>query len=114
MIMSMRSGDDQVSGALIRQIRRESGLKQVELAHLSGLQSSVLSAYEHGHRQPSVAALARIAAAAGMEVQLSPASGQPALERAGAILAQVLDLAEQLPYRPRRELAYPPLRRLAA
>jgi len=110
----MQAENDQVSGALIRQIRHESGLKQVELARRSGVQSSVLSAYEHGHRQPSVAALARIAAAVGMELQLTPASGQPALERAGAILAQVLDLAEQLPYRPRRELAYPPLARLAA
>ena len=34
--------------------------------------------------------------------------------RAGEILAQVLDLAEQLPQRPRGELAYPPLIRLAA
>jgi transcriptional regulator with XRE-family HTH domain len=100
----MHVENDKVSAALIRQIRSESGLKQVELARRSGLQSSVLSAYEH----------ARIAAAAGMEVQLTPASGQPALERAGTILAQVLDLAEQLPYRPRRELAYPPLARLAA
>jgi hypothetical protein len=30
------------------------------------------------------------------------------------VLAQVLDLAEQLPYRPSRELAYPPLYRAAA
>jgi len=110
----MQAENDEVSGALIRQIRRESGLKQVELARRCGLQSSVLSAYEHGHRQPSVSALARIAAAAGMEVQLTRASGQPALERAGEILAQVLDLAEQLPYRPRRELAYPRLIELAA
>lgn len=110
----MQSANELVSGALVRQIRRESGLKQVELARRSGLQSSVLSAYEHGRRQPSVAALARIAAAAGMEVQLTPAAGQPALERAGTILAQVLDLAEQIPYRPRRELDFPPLIRLAA
>jgi transcriptional regulator with XRE-family HTH domain len=114
MLIVMQAENDQVSATLIRQIRRESGLKQVELARRSGLQSSVLSAYEHGHRQPSVAALARIAAAAGMEVQLTPAAGQPALERAGTILAQVLDLAEQIPHRPRRELAYPPLIRLAA
>lgn len=112
--MMMQAANEHVSATLIRQIRRESGLKQVELARRSGLQSSVLSAYEHGHRQPSVAALARIAAAAGMEVQLTTAAGQPALERAGAILAQVLDLAEQIPYRPRRELAYPPLIGIAA
>jgi hypothetical protein len=72
------------------------------------------TAYEHGHRQPAVAALARIAAAAGMEVCLEPAHDRPQLTRAAKILAQVLDLAEQLPYRPRDDLAYPPLIRLAA
>jgi hypothetical protein len=35
-------------------------------------------------------------------------------ERAGRLLAQVLDLAEALPQRRRGELAYPPLKRLAA
>ncbi len=32
-------------------------------------------------------------------------------QRNARILSQVLDLAESLPYRPRRTLAYPPLRR---
>lgn len=76
--------------------------------------SSVLSAYEHGRRQPSVAALARIATAAGLELQLAPAGDRAEVEHAGKVLAQVLDLAEQLPYRPRPELSYPPLIRLAA
>lgn len=31
-------------------------------------------------------------------------------ERAGRILNQVLGLAEALPYRPRAEMAYPPLK----
>jgi hypothetical protein len=31
-------------------------------------------------------------------------------ERAGKILNQVLGLAEALPYRPRAEMAYPPLK----
>jgi len=35
-------------------------------------------------------------------------------DHAGKILSQVLDLAGQLPYRPRPELSYPPLIRLAA
>ncbi len=75
---------------------------------------SVLSAYEHGHRQPAVAALARIAAAAGLEVKVGPAAERLDLMRAGEILAQVLDLAEKLPQRGRGELAYPSLRGLAA
>ena len=109
----MRNANDHVAGKLIRQIRHESGLRQIELARRSGIPSSVLSAYEHGHRQPAVAALARIAGAVGLQVRVGPASDQMQLIRAGKILVQVLDLAEQLPYRPRRHLAYPPLIRLA-
>jgi len=103
-----------VAGDLIREIRRESGLTQAELARRSGLTRSVLSTYEHGRRQPAVAALARIAAAADLEVRVVPASDRLGSARAGEILAQVLDLAELLPYRPRAELAYPPLHRLAS
>lgn len=76
------------------------------------MQSSVLSAYEHGRRQPSGAALARIARAAGLELELVPAADRSADEHAGTILSQVLDLAGSMPYRPRSELEYPPLIRL--
>jgi transcriptional regulator with XRE-family HTH domain len=112
----MDQANDQVAGKLIRQIRRESGLRQIEIARRSGIPSSVLSAYEHGHRQPAVAALARIARAAGLQVRVGRVGSQSdetQLIRAGKILAQVLDLAEQLPYQPRRQLAYPPLIHLA-
>jgi transcriptional regulator with XRE-family HTH domain len=105
---------DAVAGELIREIRREGGLTQAELARRTGMPRSVLSAYEHGHRQPSVAALARIAAAAGAELRLAPRADRAAAEHAGKVLSQVLDLAEHLPYRPRSQLAYPPLIRLAA
>jgi transcriptional regulator with XRE-family HTH domain len=105
---------DVVAGELIRELRRDSGLSQAELARRTGMPRSVLSAYEHGHRQPSVAALARIAAAAGVELRLAPTADRAAIEHAGKVLSQVLDLAEHLPYRPRPELAYPPLIRLAA
>jgi transcriptional regulator with XRE-family HTH domain len=105
---------DNVAAGLITRIRRTSGFSQTELAQRSGLDRSVLSAYEHGRRQPSVAALARLAAAAGMELGLAPADNAAADERAGRVLAQVLELAEALPYRPREELRYPPLIQLAA
>ncbi|MBA3807680.1 MAG: helix-turn-helix transcriptional regulator [Solirubrobacterales bacterium] len=109
----MRQPDDRVAGALITEIRRESGLTQSELSRRTGLQRSVLSAYEHARRQPSVAALARIAEAAGLEIRLAPSSDREASVHAGQVLGQVLDLAESLPYRPSRELRYPPLIRLA-
>lgn len=111
----MSDRNSHVAGQLIGQIRRASGLSQAELARRSGLQASVLSAYEHGHRQPSVAALSRIASAAGLELRLAAAhDGVAAQEHAGRVLAQVIELAEALPYRPREELDYPPLIRLGS
>lgn len=104
--------DDRVAGDLIERIRGASGLTQAELARRTGMQSSVLSAYEHGRRQPSAAALARIARAAGLELELVPAAHRLADEHAGAVLSQVLDLAGSMPYRSRPELEYPPLIRL--
>ncbi len=69
---------------------------------------SVVNAYEHGARQPSVAALARLAAAGGFELALAPRHEPPVdPARAGRILEQVLGLAEQLPYQagPKAEVA---------
>jgi transcriptional regulator with XRE-family HTH domain len=110
----MSGSNDRVAGELIAQIRRTSGLTQAELARRSGLQSSVLSAYEHGRRQPSVSALARIARAAGLELEISPLADADALERSGEVLIQVLELADRMPSKQRGELIYPPLIRLAS
>ncbi|HTU77711.1 MAG TPA: helix-turn-helix transcriptional regulator [Solirubrobacteraceae bacterium] len=106
--------NERVAGELLAEIRRAAGLSQAELARRCGVQRSVLSAYEHGRRQPSVAALARIARAAGMELRLSRLSDEAALERAGRVLIDVIGLADRMPSRRRGELAYPPLIRLAA
>jgi hypothetical protein len=107
-------GIDRVAGDLIAEVRVTSGLSQAELARRSGLQASVLSAYERGRRQPSVAAMARIARAAGLELEISPLADADALKRSGEILIEVLDLADRMPSKPRGELLYPPLIRLAA
>lgn len=109
----MTSNPDDVAAKLIGRIRELSGLSQTGLARRSGLDRSALNAYENGRRQPSVAALARLAGAAGVELDLAPSRGAAAEEHAGRVLAQVLELAEALPYRPRDELIYPPLIALA-
>ena len=67
----------------------------------------MLSAYEHGRRQPSVSALARIARAAGLELEISPLADADALERAGEVLIQVLELADRMPSKQRGELDLP-------
>lgn len=88
--------------------RQRSGLSQAELARRAGLPRSVLSAYEHGRRDPGAETLARVLAAANFELRALPARPLPDADRAAAILADVLDLAEVLPFRPRPTLAFPP------
>jgi len=103
----------QVAGKLIGDIRRQRGLTQAELARAAGFTRSVVNAYERGHRQPGVNALARIAEAAGMRLRIEPAPRAVDPIRAGRILEQVLDLAEALPYRRPGKLEYPPMHRHA-
>jgi transcriptional regulator with XRE-family HTH domain len=110
----MSRKQDELAAALLAEIGRTSGLSQAELARRAGLDRSVLSAYAHGRRQPSVAAVGRIAGAAGLRLELAPAGDDLPAEHAGIVLSQVLDLAGSMPYRPRRELEYPPLIRLRA
>jgi predicted nucleotidyltransferase/DNA-binding XRE family transcriptional regulator len=56
------------AGALLRQARKRAGLPQAELAARAGVTQSVISAYESGHRQPSIPALAALVDAAGYEL----------------------------------------------
>jgi transcriptional regulator with XRE-family HTH domain len=105
---------DDLAATLLSEIGRESGLSQAELARRAGLDRSVLSAYAHGRRQPSVAAMGRIARGAGLQLELAPAAGDASLERQARILEMVLDLAGSLPFKGRGELQYPPLIRLRA
>jgi transcriptional regulator with XRE-family HTH domain len=108
------SRQDGLAATLIAEIASSSGLTQAELARRAGLDRSVLSAYAHGRRQPSVAALGRIADGAGLKLETVPSTDGPVIEHAGRVLSQVLDLAGSLPYRPRPTLEYPPLIRLRA
>jgi transcriptional regulator with XRE-family HTH domain len=97
------------TASLVGEILRHSGLSQAELARRAGIQRSVLNAYLHGSREPGGDALLRIAAAAGMRLQVDRRRPPVDPDRASRILTQVLELAEALPFRPRADMQFPPL-----
>ncbi|MFL5439087.1 MAG: helix-turn-helix domain-containing protein [Myxococcales bacterium] len=97
------------TATLLREIQRRSGLSQAELARRAGLPRSVINTYLRGHREAGASALSRIAAAAGLELALEPRTPPVDPKRAGRRLAQVLDLAEALPFRRATTLRYPKL-----
>jgi transcriptional regulator with XRE-family HTH domain len=109
----MQISDERSAAELIGEITRRSELKHSELARRAGIDRSVLSAYARGRRQPSVAAMARIARGAGLQLELAPAMERESLERQARVLEMVLDLAGSLPFKGRGELKYPPLIRLS-
>lgn len=98
-----------VGTPLAKQIRAQSGLSQAELARRAGMPRSVVNAYVQGAREPGAEAIARLAAAGGLELKLDRRKPPVDAERAGRILVQVLELAEALPFRARPELDYPRL-----
>ena len=87
--------------SLLLASRRHRRLSQADLARRAGMPRSVVNVYERGRRDPGAGALARLLAAADMEVTVAPRIARPDPVRAGRILEQVLDLAEALPSRRR-------------
>jgi uncharacterized protein len=67
---------------LLREARTRAGLTQRALAERAGVTQSVISAYEAGRREPSLATLQRFVRAAGsdLEIELTPAQVPSALE----------------------------------
>ncbi len=61
-----------MTGEIFRQARVEAGLSQAALARLSGTSRPTLSAYEHGRKSPTLATAARIVAAAGFDLIITP------------------------------------------
>ena len=89
--------------ALIRSVRRRRGLTQAEFARLAGTSQPVVSAYEHGRRDPTFGTLQRLVAAGGERLLIDTAmldDGPPPPvdddERARR-LVDVLLLADAIP-----------------
>ena len=57
---------------MLTDARRAAALSQNELAERAGTSRPTLSSYEHGHRSPTLATAARILAAAGYELTVTP------------------------------------------
>ena len=87
-----------LSGDSLRSLRRRSGRTQADVAAAVGIPASVLSAYERGRRQPGLEIAGRIIAALGYRVEFVRTLDPVVQARR---LADVLTLAEALPYAPR-------------
>src|SRR4051794_24544531 len=98
---------------LLRTARRRHGLSQSALAKRAGTSQPVISAYEHGRRDPSTQPLRRLLAAAGKALAPGAAPPPPAVPPAPTVheqaarLVDVLLLADAIPHRPRPDLAFP-------
>jgi len=95
------------AGAIIQEVRRRGGLTQAELARRAGTSQPVISAYEHGRRDPTVGTLRKLVEAGGERLQMgavAPGSDLPppadSREHARRLL-EVLTLADAIPARRR-------------
>lgn len=100
--------------ALIRAVRRRQGLSQAELALRAGTSQPVISAYEHGRRDPSYETLRRLIEAGGERLHLDAAPPGPDLtppadlEEHARRLMDVLSLVDAVPVHPRSPLLNAP------
>ena len=72
---------EKTAGSLLRRARQGAGISQAELAFRAGVAQSVISAYEAGHRQPSLPTLARLIDAAGSDLVVDVQQHPPQLSR---------------------------------
>ncbi len=85
------------------------------MSPLAGTSQPVISAYEHGRRDPTTATLRRLIGAAGERLELRLAAVPPDfppahdLDQHAARLVDVLLLADAVPARPRGSLSMPRL-----
>jgi len=99
---------------LIRSTRVRHGLTQAEVARRAGTSQPVISAYEHGRRDPTTAMLRQLIAAAGGQLSLSAERSDTDLappidvEEHGTRLLNLLLLVDAIPTRPRHPLLMAP------
>jgi transcriptional regulator with XRE-family HTH domain len=94
-------------GAIVQAVRRRRGLTQQELAARMGTSQPVISAYEHGRRDPTIGTLRRMVEAAGEELHVTARPPSTDLrppadaEEHGRRLLDVLSVADAIPHRAR-------------
>ncbi len=84
---------------LIRDARIRAELTQVQLAVRAGVTQSVISTYENGRREPSLAAMQRLLLAAGftVSIELEPVEEPPPLrDRVTAAREELRDIVHRL------------------
>jgi transcriptional regulator with XRE-family HTH domain len=95
------------AAALIEAVRRRQGLTQAQLAERAETSQPVISAYEHGRREPSMATLRRLVEAGGERLRVDAVPAGPEvppsadLQEHGRRLLDVLSLVDAIPVRPR-------------
>ncbi|HWD24301.1 MAG TPA: helix-turn-helix transcriptional regulator [Acidimicrobiales bacterium] len=99
---------------LIQSVRHRRGLTQSELARRAGTSQPVISAYEHGRRDPTYATLRKIVEAAGERLKIDSVPQRSDLapptdvtEHARRLL-DVLSLADAIPVRRRASILRAP------
>jgi uncharacterized protein len=95
------------AGWLLQAVRRRHGLTQEELAQRAGTSQPVISAYEHGRRDPTLTTLRKLIAAGGEQLIIDAQSEMDSSARCEDVheharrLVDVLTLADAIPVRPR-------------
>ncbi len=91
----------------IRAVRRRQGLTQAELARRAGTSQPVISAYEHGRRDPTYETLRKLVEAGGERLRIDTEVLGPDQPPPGDVgeharrLWEVLTLADAIPVRRR-------------
>jgi transcriptional regulator with XRE-family HTH domain len=98
-----------LGASLIRQARERAGLTQQELATRAGVPQSTVSVYERGIRVPTLPTLERLLRAAGFTVEVELVPAGPDAQRNGALLVDLLELADRTPTERAGHLSYPRL-----